>query len=454
MAISPPNLRDPRAALEEALTGRRGAELADLLLRSPSRDAAEILDSLPPAQLAAAVSLLGDERAADVLEHLDASDAARLVVRLSRTDAADLLEEMAPDDAADVVDELSEDHAEAILVEMQAEDADEVRALLAYPPESAASLMTREVVTVSPDLTVDAALAAIQRVAREAETIYYVYVTDADEHLLGVLSLRDLVLAPPGTPIGDITNRQPLTVRADADREVAARVLADHGLLAIPVLDADGRLLGIVTADDAADVLEEEATEDVEKLGGSVPLDKPYLHTSTLELVWKRVRWLLVLFVAEAYTGSVLRAFEDELAAVVALAFFIPLLIGTGGNTGTQITTTITRALATGDVRFGDALRVFRKELGVALLLGVIMAVATYVRAWTLDVGPDVGLVVAITAACIVLWAATVASVLPLVLRRLRLDPAVVSGPFITTIVDGTGLVIYFELARWLLNLR
>jgi len=165
------------------------------------------------------------------------------------------------------------------------------------------------------------------------------------------------------------------------------------------------------------------------------------------------VRWLLILFVAEAYTGSVLRAFEKELAAVVTLAFFIPLLIGTGGNTGTQITTTITRALATGDVRYRDAWRVFRKELGVAILLGMIMAVATYTRAWTLDVGPEVGLVVAITAACIVLWSATVASVLPVLLRRLRLDPAVVSGPFITTIVDGTGLVIYFELARWLLHL-
>jgi magnesium transporter len=453
MAISPPELQELRTAVEEALTSRRAADVADLLLRLPPRDSAEILDSLPPSELAAAVSMLGDERAADILEHFDASDAARLLVRLSRTDAADVLEEMAPDDAADVVDELPEDHAEAILVEMQAEDANEVRTLLAYPPESAASLMTREVVTVSPDLTADEALAAIRRVAREAETIYYVYVTDPDERLLGVLSLRDLVLAPPNTPIGNITTRQPLTIRAEEDQELAARLLSDHGLLAIPVLDGGGRLLGIVTSDDAAEVLEEEATEDVEKLGGSEPLDKPYLRTSTLELVWKRVRWLLVLFVAEAYTGSVLRAFEDELAAVVALAFFIPLLIGTGGNTGTQITTTITRALATGDVRFGDALRVFRKELVVAVVLGAIMAVATYIRAWTLDVGPGVGLVVAITATCIVLWSATVASVLPLVLRRLRLDPAVVSGPFITTIVDGTGLVIYFELARWLLHI-
>jgi magnesium transporter len=279
-------------------------------------------------------------------------------------------------------------------------------------------------------------------------------VTDADGRLEGVLSLRDVVLARPNLPIREIINRALVVVRADADREVAARLLAERGLLAVPVVDEQGRLLGIVTADDASDVLEEEATEDTEKLGGSVPLDKPYLRTSPLELVWKRVRWLLVLFVAEAYTGSVLRAFGDELEAVVALAFFVPLLIGTGGNTGTQITTTITRALATGDVRFRDAFRVFRKELCVAVILAVIMAVASFTRAWTLQVGNTVGLVVALSAGCIVVWSATVASLLPLLLRRLRLDPAVVSGPFITTIVDGTGLVIYFELARFFLHLH
>jgi magnesium transporter len=453
MALKTIDLHDSRVALDRALAARSAPAVANFLLSLPERDAADVLDDLPAVDLAAVISLLGDERAALVLEHLDATNAARLLVRLSRTDAADVLEEMAPDDAADVVDELSEEHAEAILVEMRSEDAEEVRALRGYAPDTAAGLMTREVVTVSPDLTADETLAAIRRVAREAETIYYVYVTDPDERLLGVLSLRDLVLAPPQTPIGEITNRSPLTVRADADQEVAARLLAEHGLLAIPVVDADNRLLGIVTSDDAADVLEEEATEDVEKLGGSAPLDKPYLHTSPLELVWKRVRWLLVLFVAEAYTGSVLRAFEDELAAVVTLSFFIPLLIGTGGNTGTQITTTITRALATGDVRFEDAARVLRKELTVALVLGAIMAAAAYLRAWTLDVGPAVGLVVALTAACVVVWSASVACLLPLALRRLRLDPAVVSGPFITTVVDGTGLVIYFELARRLLHL-
>jgi magnesium transporter len=412
-----------------------------------------VLDSLAPTELGAVVTLLGEEQLAELLENMAAMDAAALVLKLGRAQAADVLERMAPDDAADVVEELDRNEAEAILVAMGAPEAADVRLLLAYPPQSAAGLMTQEMVTISPQLSAEEALAAIRQVAREVETIYYVYVTDEDDRLVGVLSLRELVLAPPETSIGELVQRDLLSVRADADQEVAARLLADRGLLAIPVVDDCDRLLGIVTADDAADVLEEEATEDIERLGGSEPLERPYLRTSVRTLVWKRVRWLLVLFVAEAYTGSVLRHYEDTLAAAVSLAFFIPLLIGTGGNTGSQITTTLTRALAVGDVRFGDMFRVLRKELAAALFLGMIMALATVLRAWTLGVEVQIGMVVAVTAASIVLWSAAVAAVLPLVLRRFGIDPAVVSAPLITTVVDGTGLIIYFSVANWLLGL-
>jgi magnesium transporter len=289
--------------------------------------------------------------------------------------------------------------------------------------------------------------------AEKTETVNYVYVVDESEHLLGVLSLRDLVLTRPDTLVQDIMVRDPIRVRTDADQETVARLLRDRHLLALPVVDDEDRLLGIVTVDDVIEVLEAEVTEDIEKLGGSEPLDQPYLTVGIFHLASKRVRWLLILFVAEAYTGTVLRHFGDELQQVVALTFFIPLLIGTGGNTGTQITTTLTRALALGDVAMRDLFRVLRKEWGVALLLAAVMATACYIRAWTLDVEPRVGVVVSLAAAFIVFWAATVAAVLPLLLRRLRLDPAVVSGPFITTIVDGTGLVIYFEIARRLLDL-
>jgi magnesium transporter len=385
---------------------------------------------------------------------LDPFDAARLLGKLSRAQAADVLEEMDPDDAADVVDEFVPHEAEAILVEMELDEAADVRDLLSYPPESAAGIMTNEFVSLRPDLTADQALHELRRVAEEAETIYYVYITEPGSgRLLGVLSLRNLVLSRPWTQIQDLMVTDVVKVRASADQETAARLLDQRSLIALPVVDDHDRLLGIITADDAADVLLEEAGEDIERLGGSEPLEEPYLRASVLHLFRKRIAWLLVLFVAEAYTGSVLRFFEDTLSEQIALAFFIPLLIGTGGNTGSQVVTTLVRAMGVGEVAFKDLARVVRREAVVGVLLGVVMALATYIRSWTLGVGLEVGPVVALTGLCIVIWAGIVAAVLPLLLRRLRVDPAVVSAPFITTLVDGTGLIIYFTIARWLLHL-
>jgi magnesium transporter len=240
---------------------------------------------------------------------------------------------------------------------------------------------------------------------------------------------------------------------AQAADRASRRLLDQHHLIALPVVDEHDRLLGIITADDAAEVLLEEAGEDIERLGGSQPLEEPYLRASVLHLFRKRVLWLLVLFAAEAYTGTVLRHFEQTLSEMVSLAFFIPLLIGSGGNTGSQTATTLVRAMGVGEVDFEDLSRVLKRELIVGLLLGVVMAVATYLRSWTLGVGWEVGPVVAVTALCIVIWAAVVGAVLPLVLHRLRIDPAVVSAPFISTLVDGTGLFMYFTVARLMLHL-
>jgi magnesium transporter len=219
------------------------------------------------------------------------------------------------------------------------------------------------------------------------------------------------------------------------------------------VVDDENHVLGIITVDDVADILRQEATEDIERLGGSEPLEEPYLRASPVLLWRKRVGWLLALFLAEAYTGTVLRHYQSEVEAVVALSFFIPLLIGTGGNVGSQVVTTIVRAMAVGDVRFSDVFRIVRKELLTGLMLGAVMAAATFVRAMTLRVGIDVGLTVAIAVSTIVVWAAVVGAVLPLVLRKLKVDPAVVSAPFISTLVDGTGLMIYFTVARIVLHL-
>jgi magnesium transporter len=338
---------------------------------------------------------------------------------------------------------------------MEPLEASDVRELIAYPEDSAGGLMTTRFVTVRPDATAAEAIAAVRRLAQEerTETIYYLYVTGTDRILIGVLSLRELVLAPSGARVSEVMRRTFAAVRPEADQEEAAHLLTERHLLAVPVIDTHGRLLGIVTADDIADVVEEEATEDIQHLGGSQPLEVPYPRASVWLLARKRAGWLLLLFVAEAYTGTVLRAFEDELQAVVALTFFIPLLIGTGGNTGSQVVTTIIRAQALGEVRFSHFARVLWKELRVAMLLAAAMFVATYVRAWTLGVEMDVRLTVAASVVLIVIWAATVGAMLPLILRKLRVDPAVVSAPFITTLVDGTGLIIYFEVARRLLSL-
>jgi magnesium transporter len=426
------------------------------LRAAPPHELAEALSELGPSELGRLFTRFGDEALAELIAELEPFDAARLLGKLSRAQAADVLEEMDPDDAADVVEELVPHEAEAILVEMEQAEAADVRELLSYPADSAAGIMTPDFVALEPELTADEALVRLRRVAEEAEQIYYVYVTEPFiGRLLGVLSLRNLVLSRPWTPIRELMVADVARVRADADQETAARMLDQRNLIALPVVDEDDRLLGIITADDAADVLLEEAGEDIERLGGSQPLEEPYLRASVWHMVRKRAPWLLVLFLGGAYTASVLEFFSDTLSELVALSFFIPMLIGTGGNVGSQTVTTLVRAMGVGEVDFGDLLRVLRREVIVGAILGVLMGGIAFLRAVMLgrDVALTVGPVVGLSAMLIVIWAACVAAILPLVLHRLRIDPAVVSAPFITTLVDGTGLFLYFTVARLLLGL-
>ncbi len=432
---------------------QQGDGVTALASRLTPSEWATAVSQLNPSEIAMLLQWLPDAGIVTLLGELDPSQAAGILRTLTRTDAADLLGAMAPDDATDVIDELPDADAEQILILMEPGDAAELRELLAFPPDSAGGIMTPAFVAISPDLRADQATAALQRVSEEAEIVYYVYVVDASDHLLGVLPLHRLVLTRPSTLAADLMVTNPVRVRADADREIAARLLTDHNFLALPVVDADNRLLGIITQDDVADVLEAEATEDIERLGGSQPLDTPYRRAGISLLVRRRVVWLLLLFAAEAYTGTVLRHYEAEISRVVALSFFIPLLIGTGGNIGSQVTTTLVRAMAVGEVRLIDVRWVLAKEVGVALILGATMALVAFGRSQLLHVGTGVGLVIAITIFAICVWSATVAAVLPLLLQRLRIDPAVVSAPLITTLVDGTGLVMYFAIAKYLLKL-
>jgi magnesium transporter len=441
------------AEVQALIREREREGVAGLAERIGPAEWADLVPQLEPNEVAVLLQWLPDEEIPALLEELPPSEAARILRTLSAPEAATLLEEMDPDDAADVVEQLPPRDANEILVRMRPEEAAENRELSVYPPDSAGGIMTPAFVAVTRDASAAEAIAAIRNLVDEAETVNYVYVVDDQRRLLGVLSLYRLLLSRADTPVVELMAPTTVRVRAGADQEVAARLLTDRNLLAIPVVDDDDHLLGIITEDDVADVLEAEATEDIERLGGSQPLNVPYRLSNVPLLVRKRVVWLLVLFVAEAYTGTVLRNFEVELGTVVALGFFIPLLIGTGGNIGSQTVTLIVRAMAIGEITLRDIGWIVFKELRVGLIMGLAMGVIGFAQAAFLGVGSEIGLVVALTLVAISAWSATVAAALPLILRRLRVDPAVVSAPFITTLVDGTGLIIYFEIARAVLSL-
>jgi len=439
--------------VQELIREREREGVAGLADRVGPAEWADLVPELEPAEVAVLLQWLPDDEIPQLLEELPPSEAARILRTLAAPQAARLLEDIDPDDAADIVEQLSSRDADEILVRMRPSEAAEIRELSGYAPDSAGGIMTPAFVAVTRDATAAEAIAAIRRLVDQAETVNYVYVVDDERRLLGVLSLYRLLLSHAGTRVSELMAPTTVRVRATADQEVAARLLTDRNLLAIPVVDDDDRLLGIITEDDVADVLQAEATEDIERLGGSQPLNQPYRLSTVSLLVRKRVVWLLVLFVAEAYTGLVLRGFDSELSAVVALGFFIPMLIGTGGNIGSQTVTLIVRAMAIGEVTLRDVGWIVFRELRVGLIMGAVMGVVGFGQAVLLGVPTNIGIVVAATVVAISAWSATVAAALPLVLRRLGVDPAVVSAPFISTLVDGTGLIIYFEIARFVLHL-
>jgi magnesium transporter len=297
------------------------------------------------------------------------------------------------------------------------------------------------------------ALERLRRVGRSAETLYALAVTDDRRRLVGMLGLRDLVLADPDISVGDLMDTDVYSARVDSDQEEVARLMREADLIALPIVDHEDRLVGIVTVDDAMEVLEEEETEDVARSGGAEPLGRPYMSTSVLQIARSRVVWLLFLIVAATLTVQVMGAFEQTIQKLSTLALFIPLLIGTGGNTGAQAATTVTRAIAVGEVRFGDLVIVILREARVGLLLGAMLGALAFLPAWLFSRSQDVAFVISVTLVAICTLAAFVGSLLPLVAKRIGVDPAVMSAPFITTLVDASGLVIYFLVARAVLGL-
>src|SRR5450755_691098 len=429
--------------------------------------------ALPLADLRDAWLVLSKSDRADGFRILKRSDAEEFFLGLSAGDMAELLHALpekerrvwvrllAPDDAADLLQSAPAEDREKLLACLDDPTRKEVTALMAYAEDEAGGLMNPRFARVRPDMTVDEAVSYLRRQAREnLETIYYVYVADEQQHLLGVVSFRELFIAKSDKKVREVMATALITVGEEVHQEEVGRLFADNALMAIPVVDAEGHIKGIVTVDDIVDVVQEEATEDAQKFGGMEALDAPYLQIALGRMIKKRGGWLAALFLGEMLTASAMAFFEDEIARAVVLALFVPLIISSGGNSGSQASTLVIRALALGEVKLRDWWRVMRREIGAGLALGSILGSIGFLRItiwssfstiygehWLL-----VAATVAIALVGVVLWGTLIGSLLPFLLRRLGFDPASASAPFVATLVDVTGLVIYFTVGSVMLR--
>ncbi|HTE51655.1 MAG TPA: magnesium transporter [Kofleriaceae bacterium] len=429
--------------------------------RLTPRDLRDIWAVILPDDRLAGFRMLGRSDAEDFFLQLHAPEQAELLLAHRPEEQRSWMRMVAPDDAADLLQAAPSGERERLLALLDEPTRVEVSALLAYEEDAAGGLMNPRYARLRPDVTVDEAISYLRKQAHTyLETIYYLYVLDDQKHLLGVLSLRELFAAPAGRRVRDVMRGEFVTVRDDLDQESVSRVVARHDLYAIPVVDAEQRMKGIVTVDDIVDVVQEEATEDIQKFGGMEALDLPYMKVAFGRLVRKRASWLAALFLGEMLTATAMAYFEDEIARAVILAMFVPLIISSGGNSGSQASTLVIRAMALGEVKLRDWWRVARRELAAGAVLGVVLGSIGFLRIvlWQ-AVRPTYGehyLLVALTVLGsligVVTFGTLAGSLLPFLLRRVGFDPASASAPFVATLVDVTGLVIYFSLASLLLT--
>lgn len=416
-------------------------------------DIAEAIEGLPEAMQAIAFRLLSKDEAIEVYEYLDSSIQQTLIDELKRQDVLDIVDRMSPDDRARLFDELPATVVRRLLEQLSPTERQATAQLLGYTAGTAGRLMTPEYISLKESFTVAQTLDRIRNLANVTETIYYLYVTDAARRLTGILSLRDLVTTQPNQTVGEIMTRDVIFVHTDTDQEEVARLIGRYDFLAVPVVDKEQRLVGIVTVDDVIDILEQETTEDIYKLGGVQSGGDNYFQTDLLTVARKRVVWLFVLLVTNTVTGTIIKSEEDLLQKVVALAAFIPLLTGTGGNVGAQSSTVVIRGMNTDEIRAMGPLQVIGREAIAGAMLGVMLgSLATVWAYWLLQGDLAVAIAVGISLVAISILASVAGSGLPFVFRRVGLDPALMSAPFITTAVDVLGVLIYFNLARLILR--
>ena len=419
-------------------------------------DLARLLEELSPAQRLQVFRILPKDLAADTFVELDRDTQQRLLYEMADHELRAMMDELFLDDAVDLVEEMPANVVKRLLAQSDPQTRESINRLLRYPKDSAGSIMTPEFISLQAEMTVEQAFEKIRRLAIDSETIYTCYVTDRSKHLTGHVSAKDLMLAPRSHTVGQIMDTHVIRAHTGQDRETVARMLADYGFLALPIVDTEDRLVGIVTVDDAIEVLQQETTEDIAKMAATAPSDKPYLKTRVWEIYKNRLPWLLILMVSATFTGWILNVYETRLAAISSVLFAcVPMLMDTGGNCGAQASVTVIRALSLGELRTRDLLAVLAKELRAALLLGLTLALACYAKLRLLDGGlmgfagytPLRCGVIALTLFCTVLLAKAIGGTLPLLAKACRLDPAVVASPLITTLVDALALMLYCTLA-------
>jgi magnesium transporter len=428
---------------------------AQLAEEHPANIAA-VLDRLNHRQRHQVFALLSSELAAKVLDELSTQATQQILDEMPVEQIGSMLNLMPMDEAAEILLEDVPRRKEELLAAMSPGEAAEVRKLMQYPLKSAGHMMTERFARVQPDMTAEGTLSRLREIDRDVETVTDLYVLNQEGQLIGVVSLRDVVTADPSCKLEEIMNTHLVTVAPETDQEEVARLVSHYDFLAMPVVTPDRKMLGIIPVDDVIDVLVSESTEDILRFGGMEgggAINQPYFTVSLPVVVRKRIGWLLLLFLAETLTGSVLRIFEAELVAVVALSFFIPLLIGTGGNTGAQTVSNLIRGLALGEVQWQDIWRVIRREVLSGLMIGLLLGGVAFGRTILWGNGVNIALVVALTIVAICTWANTIGSLIPMIAFKIKIDPAVVSAPLITTLVDATGLAIYLLIAKSILSL-
>ena len=446
-------------ALDTMLAEKKYATLRDILITMNPADIASLFSAADNEKIPLLFRLLPKELAAEAFVEMETEDQELLIKSFSDNELKEIVDELYVDDAAALVEEMPANVVKRILRQADPEMRSSINQILRYPDNSAGSIMTTEYVSLRPAMTVEESILRIRRQGVDKETIYTCYVTEGRK-LIGIVTVKDLLLAEDDDiRVRDMMETNLISVTTHTDQEEVAKMFSKYDFLALPVVDLENRMVGIVTVDDAIDVLEDEATEDMEMMGGILPSEKTYIRSGPWQLFKNRIPWLLLLMISATFTGMIITSFEDALAAQVALTAFIPMLMGTGGNSGSQSSVTVIRALSLDELRLADLPRVVWKEIRTAVLCGLALSVVCYVKIWLVDclllgntaITPMVNLVVCLALFATVLTAKIVGSILPMAAKALKLDPAVMASPFITSIVDALSLLVYFLFAKMLL---